>query len=36
MDSIKEFKSSLQNWSFITIVGIIARVKGGENNKGEK
>jgi hypothetical protein len=36
MDSIREFKSSLQNWSFITIVGIIVGVKGGGNNKGEK
>ncbi len=36
MDSIREFKSSLQNWSYITIVDIIVGVKGGGNNKGEK
>ncbi len=36
MDSIKIFKSSLQNWSFTTIIIIINDVKGGGNNKGEK
>jgi hypothetical protein len=36
MDSIKEFKSSLQNWNFISIVGIIVGVRGKGNNKGEK
>ncbi len=36
MDSIREFKSSLQNQSFFIIVIIILGVKGAWNNKGEK
>jgi hypothetical protein len=28
MDSIREFKSSLQNWSFFTIVIIIVDIRG--------
>jgi len=36
MDSIKEFRSFFQNWSFFTIVIIIVGVRGAWNNKGEK
>jgi len=36
MDSIKEFKSFLQNWSFDIITIIVVDVKGGRNSKGEK
>jgi hypothetical protein len=36
MDSIKEFKSFLQNWSFDIIAIIVVYVKGGRNSKGEK
>jgi hypothetical protein len=36
MDSIKKFKSFLQNWNSTTIVMIIVGVKGRGNNKGEK
>jgi hypothetical protein len=35
MDSIKKFRSSLQSWSFVTIVIIIVGVRGKGNNKGE-
>jgi hypothetical protein len=36
MGSIREFKKSLQNWGYATIVVIIVGVRGGGNNKGEK
>jgi hypothetical protein len=35
MDSIRKFKSFLQNWNFVTIVVIIIGVTGRGNNKGE-
>jgi hypothetical protein len=36
MDSIREFKSSIQNWRSSTIVVIIIGIKGVWDNKGEK
>jgi len=36
MDSIREFKSSIQNWKSGTIVVIAISVRGVRNNKGEK
>jgi hypothetical protein len=36
MDSIIEFKSSIQNWRFATIAIIIIGVRGIEDSKGEK
>ncbi len=36
MDSIKEFKSSIQSWRFATIVVIVIGVRGVGDNKGEK
>jgi hypothetical protein len=36
MDSIREFKSYLQSWSFATIVVINIDVRGGRISKGEK
>jgi hypothetical protein len=36
MDSIREFRNYLQNWSFFTIIIIIVGVRGAWNNKGEK
>jgi len=36
MDSIKEFRSFIQNWTSITIVVIIINVKGIGNSRGEK
>jgi hypothetical protein len=36
MDSIWEFKSSFQSWSFIIIAIIVVGVRGKGNNKGEK
>jgi len=35
MDSIRNFKSLLQNWNFVTIVVIIIGVRGRGNYKGE-
>jgi hypothetical protein len=36
MDSISEFKTSLQSWTFATISLIVTRGSGGEDNKCEK
>ncbi len=36
MDSIKEFRSFIQSWKFITIVIIVIGVKGIKDNKDEK
>jgi hypothetical protein len=36
MDSIREFKSSIQSWNFATIAIIIISVRGVGDNKGEK
>jgi hypothetical protein len=36
MDSIREFKSSFQCWSYVTIVVIIVSVRGGRDSKGER
>jgi hypothetical protein len=35
MDSIKEFRSFILNWKFVTIVTIIIGVKGVNDNKDE-
>jgi len=36
MDSISEFKTTLQSWTFATISLIVTRGSGGEDNKCEK
>ncbi len=36
MDSIREFKSSIQSWNFATIAIIVISVRGVGDNKGEK
>jgi len=36
MDSIRKFRSFIQNWRFATIVAIIIGVRGIGDNKGEK
>jgi hypothetical protein len=36
MDFIREFKSSIHNWRYGTIVVIIISVRGVRDNKGEK
>jgi hypothetical protein len=36
MDSIKEFKSSIQNWRFVTIIIVMIGVRGIGDNKHEK
>jgi hypothetical protein len=36
LDSIRKFRSSFPNWSYVIIAIIIVDVKGGGNNKGEK
>ncbi len=36
MDSIREFKSSIQSWRSTTIVVIIIGVRGVRDNRGEK
>jgi hypothetical protein len=36
MNCIKEFKSSIQSWRFVTIVVIVIGVKGVGDNRGEK
>jgi hypothetical protein len=36
MDSIRQFKSSIQNWRSSTIVVIVIGVRGVWDNKGEK
>jgi hypothetical protein len=36
IDSISEFKTSLQSWTFATISLIVTKGSGGEDNKCEK
>ncbi len=36
MDSIREFRSSIQSWRYVTIVVIIINVRGVGDKKGEK
>jgi ABC-type transport system involved in multi-copper enzyme maturation permease subunit len=36
MNCIKEFKSSIQSWRFVTIVVIVIGVKGVGDSRGEK